>query len=51
MQCLNVMENIEKSEINCLHYLVHSNSFATGHDNGDVKMWNIELNSCLSMIQ
>jgi hypothetical protein len=51
MQCLVMMENSEESEINCLHYLPRANLFVTGHDNGDMKLWNLELNSILEMEQ
>lgn len=47
MSCQNYLENFDKNEITCLYYLKYSNLFATGHVNGDIKLWNIELNNCL----
>ena len=47
MNCINVITNTSKNEISCLHYLKASNLFATGHEKGEIKLWNIELNNCL----
>ena len=47
MSCINVLENSERNEISCLHYLKNANLLVTGHDNGEVKLWNIDLGSSL----
>ncbi len=41
----------EREEIASLHYLQHANLFVTGHENGDVKLWNIELGNSITLIQ
>ncbi|EGR30566.1 WD repeat protein, partial [Ichthyophthirius multifiliis] len=51
MQCQNLLENNEKQEISCLSYLKQANLFVTGHEDGNIKLWNIELNSCLVLDQ
>jgi len=49
MQCQNLLENPDKHEISCLSYLQQANLFVTGHENGDIKLWNIELNNYLTL--
>jgi WD40 repeat protein len=51
MNCINTVFNGEKSEITCLSYLKGSNLFVTGHDTGDIKLWNLELNSSIILEQ
>ncbi|KAL4445096.1 hypothetical protein ABPG74_018824 [Tetrahymena malaccensis] len=51
MQCQNLLENPDKHEISCLSYLSQANLFVTGHENGDIKLWNIELNNYLTLDQ
>jgi hypothetical protein len=45
------MENNEKNEMSCLYYLKNANLIVTGHENGDVKLWNADLGSCLVVDQ
>lgn len=47
MTCNNILENGERSEISCVHYLRNANLLVTGHDNGNVKLWNADLGSSL----
>lgn len=49
--CLLVMENPEKAEMSCLHYLPSANLFVTGHENGIMRMWNIELGNSITIDQ
>ena len=49
MTCTTVLENNEKNEIASIHYLRNANLLVTGHDNGDVKLWNADLGSTLLM--
>lgn len=51
MSCMNLLENNEKSEISCIHYLRNANLLVSGHDNGDVKLWNPDIGSCLVIDQ
>jgi WD40 repeat protein len=51
MSCINIMENNEKNEMSCLYYLKNANLIVTGHENGDVKLWNADLGSCLVVDQ
>ena len=49
--CTLVLENPEKAEISCLHYLSFANLFVTGHENGALRMWNIELGNSITVDQ
>ena len=48
---LEVLPNPEKWEISCLFYLKRANLFVTGHDNGAVRLWNIELQTSITIAQ
>lgn len=51
LTCLAVLDNPENSEISSLWYLQHANLFATGHENGAVRLWNIELGNSITIDQ
>jgi WD40 repeat protein len=51
MSCLSTLENNDPSEIAAIHYLKNANLLVTGHDNGDVKLWNADLGSYLVVDQ
>ena len=51
LTCLEVMENPEKAEICSLFYLKRANLFVTGHENGMVRLWNIELQTSITVSQ
>lgn len=51
MTCNNILDNGEKSEISCIHYLKNANLLVSGHDNGNVKLWNADLGSSLLVEQ
>ncbi len=48
---LQMLPNPQKSEISCLFYLKRANLFVTGHDNGTVRLWNIELQTSITISQ
>jgi len=43
MQTIAVMENDEKSELACMSYLLEAGLVATGHEDGHIKLWNLEI--------
>jgi WD40 repeat protein len=47
MSCISTIETGEKNEISSMHYLTNANLVATGHDNGEIRLWNIEIGSFL----
>ena len=47
MSCISTIEAGEKNEISSMHYLTNANLVATGHDNGEIRLWNIEIGSFL----
>lgn len=51
LSCLEVMQNPEKAEISSLFYLKRANLFVTGHENGYVRLWNIELQTSITISQ
>lgn len=51
MSCTAVIENSEKSEISSMHYLFNANLLATGHDNGDIKLWNVDIGTSITLNQ
>ena len=48
---LQMLANPEKSQITSLFYLKRANLFVTGHDNGAVRLWNIELQTSITISQ
>ncbi|CAD8158706.1 unnamed protein product [Paramecium pentaurelia] len=51
MSCISTIETGEKNEISSMHYLTNANLVATGHDNGEIRLWNIEIGSFLIIDQ
>jgi WD40 repeat protein len=51
MTSIMVLDNDHPFEISALHFLNNANLLVSGHENGDVKVWNIELGSSLIMDQ
>jgi WD40 repeat protein len=51
LSCLEVLKNPEKCEITTLFYLKKANLFVTGHEDGTVRMWNIELQTSITITQ
>lgn len=44
---IGLLENSGNSEISAFCYLPITNLFVTGHDTGQLKMWNIESHHCI----
>lgn len=51
MTCVTVLESSEQNEIAALHYLRNANLLVTGHDSGEVRLWNPDLGSFLVVDQ
>jgi WD40 repeat protein len=47
MSAITVMDNDEKSELSCMTYLLESGLVATGHEDGHIKLWNLEIGTCV----
>jgi WD40 repeat protein len=45
MDVINVMAAPESSEISCMTFLTESCLVATGHEDGVIRLWNLEINS------
>ena len=37
------MENSPKTELSCMTYLIHCGLVATGHEDGAIRLWNLEI--------
>lgn len=51
MNTLSVMESPEHSELSCMTYLMNCGLVATGHEDGSIRTWNLEINSFLTITQ
>lgn len=51
MSCLAILENSDKNEIAAVHYLTSANLLASGHDNGEIRLWNTEIGSYIVLDQ
>lgn len=49
MQVTTVMESPPEAEISCMTFLVNCCLVATGHEDGSVRLWNMEINSCVTL--
>ena len=45
MATITVMESPENAELSCMTFLMNSCLVATGHEDGTVRLWNLEINS------
>ena len=49
MQLLTLMDSPENSELSCMTYLVNCCLVATGHEDGAIRLWNLEINSSVTL--
>lgn len=49
MALVTVMESPEHSEISCMTFLVNCCLVATGHEDGAIRLWNLEINSSVTL--
>ena len=49
MSCNFVLDNIGNNEISSFHFLANANLVVSGHENGEIKLWNIELGSSITL--
>lgn len=47
MSCNFVLDNSSNNEISSFHFLANANLIVSGHENGEIKLWNIELGSSI----
>ena len=45
METMNVLFAPEHSEISCMTFLVKSCLVATGHEDGSIRLWNLDISS------
>mmetsp|Transcript_3871 Transcript_3871/g.3239 ORF Transcript_3871/g.3239 Transcript_3871/m.3239 type:complete len:93 (+) Transcript_3871:1088-1366(+) len=38
------LDSPEKSELSCMTYLMNCGLVATGHEDGEIRLWNLEIN-------
>lgn len=43
MTTLAILENDEKSELASMAYLIEAGLVATGHEDGHIRLWNLEI--------
>jgi WD40 repeat protein len=46
---LNVVESPKNSEISCMTFLYNSCLVATGHEDGAIRLWNLEISSSVTL--
>ena len=51
MSLINLLEIPPNSEICCMSFLRKSALFATGHEDGTMRLWNVEINSMILLDQ
>ncbi len=49
MSLVTVMESPEHSEISCMTFLINCCLVATGHEDGAIRLWNLEINSSVTL--
>ena len=49
MALVTVMESPEHSEISCMTFLINCCLVATGHEDGAIRLWNLEINSSVTL--
>jgi WD40 repeat protein len=47
MSTITIMENDERSELSSMDYLIEAGLVATGHEDGHIKLWNLEIGTCV----
>jgi WD40 repeat protein len=45
MDVINVLESPDNSELSCMAFLANSCLVATGHEDGAIRLWNLEISS------
>ena len=49
MSTIITMESPEESELSCMTYLMNCGLVATGHEDGEIRVWNLEINSFVTL--
>ena len=49
MVTMTIMESPETSELSCMTFLQNCGLVATGHEDGAVRIWNLEINSFVTL--
>ena len=49
MNTIVVMEAPENSELSCMTYLMNCGLVATGHEDGNIRLWNLEISSHVTL--
>ena len=49
MALVTMMESPEHSEISCMTFLINCCLVATGHEDGAIRLWNLEINSSVTL--
>jgi len=45
MDVINVLESPDNSELSCMTFLANCCLVATGHEDGAIRLWNLEISS------
>ena len=43
------MDSPDNSELSCMTYLINCCLVATGHEDGAIRLWNLEINSSVTL--
>lgn len=43
------IDSPEQSELSCMTYLINCCLVATGHEDGAIRLWNLEINSSVTL--
>ena len=49
METINKFDAPSQSEISCMTFLLKSCLVATGHEDGSIRLWNLEINSSIEL--
>ena len=49
METINVFDAPNQAEISCMTFLLKSCLVATGHEDGSIRLWNLEINSSIEL--
>ena len=47
MDTINILEAPVNAEVSCMTFLMSSCLVATGHEDGSIRLWNLEISSCI----